>query len=333
MATPQTGRFDGRVALVTGAAGAGIGSAIASRLASEGAAIVAVDHHQPRTEALVERLKAEHDVAVVGFAIDVADRPAVDDMLAEAAQAVGDIDIVVNSAAINVQGSIFDYQADDFDQVIAVDLTACWYLIRQTIGPMRQIGTGFDRQHRFGRRLQRRPRPGGALLGVQGGPARADPQRGDRGGPLRHPLQRHRARPDLVQVRRQAQARFAVEAEATPLRRHGRPEEIANVVAFLVSDESSLHHRRGHQRERGLVPVPVTESRGRRPDARVPHYRRRQPLLRDAGCLLPPHRKALRRSQPLREEGRRRQRRHAPRRAALHLLGSEVRHAPTPLDR
>lgn len=240
MATPQTGRFDGRVALVTGAAGAGIGSAIAGRLASEGAAIVAIDHHRPRTEALVERLKAEHDVAVVGFAIDVVDRSAVDEMLAEAARAVGPADIVVNSAAINVQGSIFDYQADDFDQVLAVDLTACWYLIRQTIGPMRQMGRGSIVNI-------------GSVAAYNGGRGREAPYSASKaalheltrsvaieGGP--YGIRCNAIAPGLIWSKfvEKHQARFAVEAEATPLRRHGRPEEIANVAAFLVSEESSF---------------------------------------------------------------------------------------------
>ena len=265
MATPQTGRFDGRVALVTGAAGAGIGSAIAGRLASEGAAIVAVDHHQPRTEAIVERLKAEHDVAVVGFAIDVVDRSAVDEMLAEAARAVGTVDIVVNSAAINVQGSIFDYQADDFDQVLAVDLTACWYLIRQTIGPMRQMGRGSIVNI-------------GSVAAYNGGRGREAPYSASKaalheltrsvaieGGPLRHPLQRHRARPHLVEVRGEASGplrRGSRGHPAAPTRSTGGDRQRGRLPRVR---RVKLHHRRSHQRERGMVSFPVTESRGRRP--------------------------------------------------------------------
>ena len=50
---------------------------------------------------------------------------------------LGPVDILVNNAAINVQGSIFDYDPDDFERVIAVDLTACWYLMRAVVGGMR----------------------------------------------------------------------------------------------------------------------------------------------------------------------------------------------------
>jgi 3-oxoacyl-[acyl-carrier protein] reductase len=234
-----TTRFAGRAALITGAAGAGIGSAIANRLASEGAAIIAVDHHAGRTAEIVKRLEATYDVPVVGYAIDVTDRPAVDAMLAKATDAVGDIDIVINSAAINVQGSIFDYQVDDFEQVVAVDLTACWYLIRQTIGNMRSNGRGSIVNI-------------GSVAAYNGGRGREAPYSASKaalheltrsvaieGGP--YGIRCNAIAPGLIWSKfvEKHKARFEVEAEATPLRRHGQPEEIANVAAFLVSDESS----------------------------------------------------------------------------------------------
>jgi 3-oxoacyl-[acyl-carrier protein] reductase len=234
-----TTRFAGRVALITGAAGAGIGSAIANRLASEGAAIIAVDFHEGRTAEIVERLQATYDVPVAGYAIDVTDRPAVDGMLVMATDTVGNIDIVINSAAINVQGSIFDYQVDDFEQVVAVDLTACWYLIRQTIGDMRRIGRGSIVNI-------------GSVAAYNGGRGREAPYSASKAA--LHELTRSVAieagpygircnaiAPGLIWSKfvEKHKARFEVEAEATPLRRHGQPEEIANVAAFLVSDESS----------------------------------------------------------------------------------------------
>ncbi len=239
MSANGQGRFDGRVALITGAAGAGIGSAIANRLASEGAAIIAVDHHEGRTTEVVKRLTADYDVGVAGYAIDVTDRPAVDDMLARATDALGDIDIVVNSAAINVQGSIFDYGVTDFEQVVAVDLTACWYLIRQTIGTMRRIGRGSIVNI-------------GSVAAYNGGRGREAPYSASKaalheltrsvaieGGP--YGIRCNAIAPGLIWSKfvEKHKARFEVEAEATPLRRHGQPEEIANVAAFLVSDESS----------------------------------------------------------------------------------------------
>ncbi len=239
MTGAASGRFAGRVALVTGACGAGIGAAVARRLATEGAAIVAVDHHEPRTAEAVERLRKEFDVPVLGFAVDVTDRPAVDAVLAQTAAALGPIDVLVNNAAINVQGSIFDYDPGDFDHVVAVDLSACWYVIRQTIGAMREAGRGSIVNI-------------GSIAAYNGGRGREAPYSASKaalheltrsvaieGGP--YGIRCNAIAPGLIWSKfvEKHQARFQADADATPLRRHGRPEEIANVAAFLVSDESS----------------------------------------------------------------------------------------------
>src|SRR5215218_7082143 len=94
-------RFDGRVALVTGAGGAGMGSSIVHRLASEGAAILAIEHHDGRTKAIVDAVESTYDVAVVGITADITDRPAVDAAIAHGVEALGTVDILVNNAAIN----------------------------------------------------------------------------------------------------------------------------------------------------------------------------------------------------------------------------------------
>jgi NAD(P)-dependent dehydrogenase (short-subunit alcohol dehydrogenase family) len=233
-------RFQGRVALVTGAAGAGIGSATARRLAREGAAIVALDRHAARTEALVAELRSRYDVPVLGVALDVTDRPAVDDALRDASRALGTIDVLVNNAAINVQGSVFDYEPDDFDRVVAVDLTACWYLTQRVIGPMRTLGRGSIVNI-------------SSVAAYNGGRGREAPYSAAKAGLLEltrsvaieagpYGIRCNAIAPGLVESKfvDKHRARFQADADATPLRRHGQPDEIANVVAFLVSDESSF---------------------------------------------------------------------------------------------
>jgi len=233
-------RFSRRIALVTGAAGAGIGAAVTRRLAAEGAAIVAIDHHARRLDDAVERLRADFDVPVAGYAVDITDRPALDDALADAAATVGTVDILVNNAAINVQGSIFDYDPADFDRVVEVDLNACWYLLRRLIGPMRDLGSGSIVNI-------------SSVAAYNGGRGREAPYSAAKAGLLEltrsvaieagpFGIRCNAVAPGLVWSKfvDKHRERFQADADATPLRRHGRPEEIASVVAFLASDESSF---------------------------------------------------------------------------------------------
>jgi NAD(P)-dependent dehydrogenase (short-subunit alcohol dehydrogenase family) len=235
---PTSDRFAGRVALVTGAGGAGIGSAVAQRLASEGAGILALESHAGRTSGVVDLVARTYEVPVVGVTVDIKDRQAVDAAITSASH-LGVIDILVNNAAINPQGSIFDYDPAVFDDVIDVDLTAAWYLIHRTIGGMRELGRGSIVNV-------------GSVAAYNGGRGREAPYSAAKaglheitrsvaieGGPFG--IRCNAVAPGLINSKFVAKhkERFQVERDATPLRRHGEPDEVASVVAFLVSDESS----------------------------------------------------------------------------------------------
>lgn len=237
MARPDELR--GRVALVTGAGGAAIGSTTCHVLAARGASIVAVDSHERRTRAVAEAVAADHGVPTLALPGDVADRAAMDDVVARATAELGSVDILVNSAAINVQGSIFDFDPDDWDRVLAVDLTACWYLIRRTIHGMRDRG--------WGRIVNI-----SSVAAYNGGEGREGPYSAAKAalndvtravaveaGP--YGIRCNAVAPGLVQSRWMDAhpGRYDRFLAATPLRRHAQPEDVANTVAFLCSDDSA----------------------------------------------------------------------------------------------
>ena len=135
--------FGGRIALVTGAAGRGIGQATARRLAAGGARVVVTDIHERRTSEVTEAIAADFpDTTIVGYPLDAGDRAQIDEVVAEVARTLGPVQILVNNAAINVQGSIFDYDPDDWDWVMRVNLSGAWYLCRATMPLMRDAGGG-----------------------------------------------------------------------------------------------------------------------------------------------------------------------------------------------
>jgi NAD(P)-dependent dehydrogenase (short-subunit alcohol dehydrogenase family) len=139
----MTERLDRRVALVTAAAGAGIGQATARRLAAAGAHVVVTDIHERRTREVTAAIGAEHpDTTVVGYPLDAGDRAQIDAVIAEVTSSLGPVQILVNNAAINVPGSIFDYDPEDFDWCVRVNLAGAWYLCRAVMPLMRDAGGG-----------------------------------------------------------------------------------------------------------------------------------------------------------------------------------------------
>jgi NAD(P)-dependent dehydrogenase (short-subunit alcohol dehydrogenase family) len=135
--------FDGAVALVTAAAGLGIGQAIARRFAQGGARVVVTDIHERRTGEVVKAMAEDYpDREVVGYPMDAGDRDAIDNVVEQVLRKFGAIDVLVNNGAVNIMGSIFDYQPADWDRVMEVNVNGPWYLARRTFPHMRERGRG-----------------------------------------------------------------------------------------------------------------------------------------------------------------------------------------------
>ena len=135
--------FGGRVALVTAAAGQGIGQAAARRLAAGGARVAVTDIHPGRTEKVTAAIAADYPAATVaGYPLDAGDRDQIDAVVDAVTASLGPVQILVNNAAVNVVGSIFGYDPADWDRVVRVNLTGPWYLCRRAMPLMRAAGGG-----------------------------------------------------------------------------------------------------------------------------------------------------------------------------------------------
>jgi NAD(P)-dependent dehydrogenase (short-subunit alcohol dehydrogenase family) len=143
MSVVDPGEFAGRVALVTAAAGKGIGQAVARRLAAGGARVVVTDIHAARTKKVTEAVAADYPATtVVGYPMDAGDRDQIDAVVDEVTATLGPVQILVNNAAVNIVGGIFDYDPANWDRVVRVNLSGAWYLCYRTMPLMRDAGGG-----------------------------------------------------------------------------------------------------------------------------------------------------------------------------------------------
>ncbi|MCC7104590.1 MAG: SDR family oxidoreductase, partial [Chloroflexi bacterium] len=131
----MAGRMQDRVALVTGA-GRGIGEAIASRLAEEGARLVVFDLEQGAVDALARRLEASGApaLAVAGDASSTADA---ERAVGLAVERFGRLDILVNNAGINRDAQLGKMTDEQWDVVLDVDLKGPFLFARAAAVPMR----------------------------------------------------------------------------------------------------------------------------------------------------------------------------------------------------
>lgn len=135
------GRFDGKIALITGST-QGVGEAVARRLAAEGAAgIVVCGRNQERGAAVADDLTATGTAAPF-VPVELADPDSCNALIAATDERFGRIDVLVNAAALTLRGTIVDTSVELWDTMMNVNLRAPFLLMQGAIAMMRREGNG-----------------------------------------------------------------------------------------------------------------------------------------------------------------------------------------------
>lgn len=226
------------VVLVTGGGG-GIGGALCREIAAQGAAVAVADLDATRAETVAAEVAAAHGTRTLGLVLDVTDDDAVRSAVRRVEDELGPLTGLVNNAGIDVIGPFVDSTPDVWDRLIAVNL-------RGTIGVTRAVLDGMIARE-AGRIVCIASDAGrvgssgevvysatkGAVIAFGKALAREVARHGITvnavcPGPTDTPL--------LDQVRDASPKLYEGLARAVPMRRIGRPEDVAPTVAFLLSD-------------------------------------------------------------------------------------------------
>jgi NAD(P)-dependent dehydrogenase (short-subunit alcohol dehydrogenase family) len=229
--------FEGKTAIVTGAA-SGIGAAIAAELAASGATVIVADLDQDKADAAANELGN----GAIGAAVDVGDESSVAALMALAVQKTGHLDYLVNNAGIGgAQATTGEYPTDSWRKVIDVNLNGVFYGMRYAIPEMKKSG-------------------GGAIVnvasilgsvGIAQSPAYVAAKHGvvglTKSTALEHAADNIRVNSvgpgfihtPLVDKTLDKDTQTYLE-NAHALKRMGTPEEVASLVAYLLSDQASF---------------------------------------------------------------------------------------------
>jgi len=226
-----------KVALIVGGS-RGIGGAISRRMAADGRDVAIV--YRSRSDEAA-RLGSELEAVGAGVLLveaDVADPVALSGAIARAVERFGRIDILVNNAGLAVTGSLADYRLEDIDAVLAVNVRAPFLAAQQAAAAMPDGGRIVTIGSIMAERV---PGAGGtlyaaskaALVGLTRGLARDL-------GPREITV--NLVQPGPTDTERNPAGGPNAEANRAPLaiKRHGVPEEVAALVAYLSSDEAGF---------------------------------------------------------------------------------------------
>ena len=239
-------RLQEKVSVVTGA-GRGIGKAIALRFSDEGAKVVVNDIDLSHAESVAGKLK-EMGREALAVKADVSKAEEVERMFERAVQQFGRVDILVNNAGIRRDIPFHKMSQDEWDSVIAVQLKGSFncaqvaqkYMVKQGYGKIVNLSSPIPTS--LGEHSQ--TSYASASAAIQGFTTALALELG------RYNINVNCVAPDFIDTemtrntaRREGMylddfKRFA--AARIPLRRIGTPEDVANVVLFLVCDESSF---------------------------------------------------------------------------------------------
>lgn len=220
-------RLQDRICIVTGAA-QGIGAATVAKLAAEGATVVACD-----------RRAQEVPGAALALAVDVTDRAAVDAMVAEVVARFGRVDVLVNNAGITKDARLVKMTIEQFDAVIDVNLRGVFHCTQAVAPLMLERGAGVILNASsvvgiYGNYGQ--TNYAASKFGVIGFTKTWARELGPKGVRVNAVAPGFIETPILQTIPDKVLDHMR---EQVPLKRLGRPEEIAAVYAFLASDDAS----------------------------------------------------------------------------------------------
>ncbi|MFH6602172.1 SDR family NAD(P)-dependent oxidoreductase [Maribacter algicola] len=131
----------GRCALVTGGS-KGLGYAMAAGMASAGADIALLNRNLDEGEEAARQLSEDYGIKAKAYAANVTDLPEVERVVSNIIAEFGRLDILINSAGINIRGAIDELKPDEFNQVMKVNVDGTWNVSRAVVPQMKKQGSG-----------------------------------------------------------------------------------------------------------------------------------------------------------------------------------------------
>jgi 3-oxoacyl-[acyl-carrier protein] reductase len=230
-------RLKGKVAIITGAA-QGIGLATARKFLDEGAVVAVADVKDDTVRGAVEQLKVNGEV-VDGFAVDVTKRAQIGAMVEQVKQRYGRVDVLVNNAGITLDARLQKMTEEQFDRVIDVNLKGVYNCAKAVVDTMIEQGGGVILNASsvvgiYGNYGQ--TNYAASKFGVIGFVKTWAREVGPKGVRCNAVAPGFISTPILQSIPDDVMRKLT---DRVPLKRLGRPEEVANVYAFLASDEAS----------------------------------------------------------------------------------------------
>jgi 3-oxoacyl-[acyl-carrier protein] reductase len=230
-----------RVAILSAAAGVGIGRAVAERFLEEGAQVVITDAHARRTGEVASQLSRKFGREVPGIVVDVTKRDQIESAVEHTIAKFGRVDILFNNAGINKLEPVWECKDETWELVINVCLRGTFWMIRAVLPHMIRQGSGAivnmasaagwiaagDGQAPYS----------AAKAGVMGLTRAVSAEVAGKG------IRVNAIAPSVIYneflERIYPPAMFEAARKRNPMGRLGEPREVANLALFLASDLSS----------------------------------------------------------------------------------------------
>lgn len=232
---------DRKVAVITAAAGAGIGGAVARQLAADGFDVVITDAHERRSKELAEQLSQQYGRSFRAIPLDVTQPSAIEECMNTVATEHGRLDVLVNNAGWSKIEPIAEMSLDTWQHCLNVDLTGTFLSMRYALPHMIESGSGAIVNMSSIAAYETSTEHGGAYSAAKAGVLALTRVAAAENG--RHGIRVNAITPGLIYndfLRKVYPDEFfdGYAENRSLVGRIGQPDDVANLTSFLVSEQA-----------------------------------------------------------------------------------------------